>query len=132
MRWKHVFIHVSANAYMKMEMKQWRWDNELYSHFWRKKEVKIHGKQKWYLLVFSKYDFWSKSDLLDAITRKTFRVIVSCEWKRKVRWVKMEVENGITCICGWRMGWKTCNRISLSERWSVVTMECERWQCFRM
>ena len=29
--------------------------------------------------------------------------------------------NGITFMCGWWMRWKTCNHISLNERWSVVT-----------
>ena len=103
-------IHEDENEIMEV-------NNDLYSHFQRKEEVKIHGKRKWHLFVFSKYDFWSKSNLLDAITRKAFCVIELCEWKRKMRWMKMETENEITCMCGWRMKWKTCNRI--------CRMECE-------
>ena len=67
--------------------------------FSEKEKSKYMTDEKDIFLTFQKVTCNKKKDLLDVITHKAFRVIMSCEWMQKVRWVKMEMENGITCMC---------------------------------
>ena len=51
--------------------------------FGEKEKSKYTESENNIFFDFPKCDFWSKSDLLDAITRKTLCVIMSCKLKKK-------------------------------------------------
>ena len=133
MRWKHVLIHVNANAYVKMEMKN---GGEIMSYI-----VTFGGRKK------SKYTE-SENDIFLSFQNMTFD-------QNRTFWMQLHVRhfvwlcraNGSEKWNRWKwkrkMGLHACADGKWGEKhviafvgWDVrcndMKMECERWQCFRM